>query len=43
MLLATGYAEAAAGSMAKDFPVIPKPYDQNLLVGAMAKVLGQAD
>jgi PAS domain S-box-containing protein len=42
ILLATGYAEAATSQMAKDFPLIPKPYDQNSLLGAVAKVLRQA-
>jgi PAS domain S-box-containing protein len=39
ILLATGYAEAATGLLAKDFPLIPKPYDESALVGAMAKVM----
>jgi PAS domain S-box-containing protein len=42
ILLATGYAEAATGLLAKDFPLIPKPYDESALVGAMAKVMQRA-
>jgi PAS domain S-box-containing protein len=39
ILLASGYAEAATNQLAREFPFIPKPYDQSALVGALARVL----
>jgi PAS domain S-box-containing protein len=39
ILLATGHAELRASELAAQFELIPKPYDQGSLVGAMAKVL----
>jgi PAS domain S-box-containing protein len=39
ILLATGYTEAATNQLARDFPVISKPYDESALVGAMADVM----
>jgi nitrogen-specific signal transduction histidine kinase len=39
ILLATGHAELPASELAAQFELIPKPYDQGSLVGAMAKVL----
>jgi PAS domain S-box-containing protein len=39
VLLATGYAEAVTNELARDFPLIPKPYDQSTLVGALSRVL----
>jgi PAS domain S-box-containing protein len=41
ILLATGYAEAATSQLAREFPVIPKPYDQSTLVRALSRVLGE--
>jgi CheY-like chemotaxis protein len=39
ILLATGYAEAATNQLAREFPLIPKPYDQSTLVSALARVM----
>ncbi len=39
ILLATGYAEATTNQLARDFPLIAKPYDESALVGAMADVM----
>ena len=43
ILLATGYAEAATNRLARDFPLIAKPYDESALVGAMADVMRRAN
>jgi CheY-like chemotaxis protein len=43
VLLATGYAEAAAGQMANEFPLIQKPYDRQTLLATMGKILGEGD
>jgi CheY-like chemotaxis protein len=42
ILLATGYAAAAAGEVAKEFPLITKPYGRDLLLDKFAKILGEA-
>jgi DNA-binding LytR/AlgR family response regulator len=42
VVLSTGYAEAATGMLAQDFPLVRKPYDQSSLVGAVARVLQPA-
>jgi PAS domain S-box-containing protein len=42
VLLATGFAESATNMLARDFPILPKPYDQHALVAALAKVLPPA-
>jgi PAS domain S-box-containing protein len=42
VLLATGFAESTTSMLAKDFPVVTKPYDQHTLVGALAKILQRA-
>jgi PAS domain S-box-containing protein len=42
ILLATGYAEAATSQLAREFPLIPKPYDQSTLVGALSRMLRTA-
>src|SRR5262245_4410390 len=42
IVLATGFAEAATSQLAKEFALVPKPYDQTLLVGAVARVVRQA-
>jgi two-component system NtrC family sensor kinase len=43
VLLATGYAEAAASRLANEFPVVQKPYDRNTLLTTIAKILGDAE
>ncbi len=43
VLLATGYAEAATHTLAKDFPVLAKPYDRDGLRRALEEVLPSGD
>jgi CheY-like chemotaxis protein len=42
ILLATGYAAAAASEAAHEFPLITKPYGRDLLLDKVAKILGEA-
>jgi PAS domain S-box-containing protein len=42
ILLATGYAAAAASELAQEFPVIAKPYGRDLLLDKFSKILGDA-
>ena len=39
IVLATGFAEAATSQLAREFPLVSKPYDQTSLVGAVAKAV----
>ncbi|HZP79619.1 MAG TPA: PAS domain S-box protein [Pseudolabrys sp.] len=43
ILLATGYAEAAATKAAQEFPTILKPYGRELLVAKLSHMLGEAE
>jgi PAS domain S-box-containing protein len=40
ILLATGYAEAAASTLARQFPLISKPYGRDVLLDQLTKILG---
>jgi PAS domain S-box-containing protein len=41
ILLATGYADAAANMVAQEFPLIRKPYGRDLLLEKLTKILGE--
>jgi CheY-like chemotaxis protein len=41
ILLATGYAEAAASKLAQEFPLISKPFGRDLLLDKLTKILGE--
>ncbi len=41
ILLATGYAEAAANTSTLEFPLISKPYGRELLLDKLTKILGE--
>jgi PAS domain S-box-containing protein len=43
ILLATGYAEAAASKLAQEFPLITKPYGRDLLLDKVARILGEGE
>jgi PAS domain S-box-containing protein len=43
VLLTTGYAEAAASQIAREFPVITKPYDRDSLLGTLREMIGEVD
>ncbi len=43
ILLATGYADAAADRIAREFPLITKPYGRTALLDKLATILGEAD
>lgn len=42
ILLATGYAEAAATTLAQEFPLICKPYGRDLLLDKLTKIFGES-
>jgi CheY-like chemotaxis protein len=42
ILLATGYAEAAAGRLAREFPLVMKPYGRDALLEKIAEILGDS-
>jgi CheY-like chemotaxis protein len=41
ILLATGYAEAAASALTQEFPLIRKPYEREILLEELSKILGE--
>jgi PAS domain S-box-containing protein len=41
ILLATGYAEAAANVMTQEFPLIRKPYGRDVLLDKLGEILGE--
>ncbi len=43
ILLATGYAEAAATKVAQEFPTILKPYGREQLIEKLSHILGEAE
>ncbi len=43
ILLATGYAEAAATKVAQEFPTIFKPYGREQLIEKLSHILGEAE
>jgi two-component system NtrC family sensor kinase len=42
ILLATGYAEAAANATTQEFPLIRKPYGREMLLDKLGEILGEA-
>ena len=42
ILLATGYAEAAANAVTQEFPLIRKPYGREVLLDKVGEILGEA-
>jgi PAS domain S-box-containing protein len=42
ILLATAYAEAAAGEIAQEFPLIVKPYGRDALLHQLGQILGES-
>src|SRR5215208_4020426 len=43
ILLATGYAEAAAQAATQEFPLIRKPYGREVLLDKVGEILGEVD
>ncbi len=43
ILLATGYAEAAATKVAQEFPTILKPYGREQLIEKLSHIFGEAE
>jgi two-component system NtrC family sensor kinase len=41
ILLATGYAEAAASAATQEFPLIRKPYGREVLLDKVGEILGE--
>jgi two-component system NtrC family sensor kinase len=41
ILLATGYAQAAANIMTQEFPLIRKPYGREVLLDKLGEILGE--
>ena len=41
ILLATGYAEAAANAATQEFPLIRKPYGREMLLDKLDEILGE--
>ena len=41
ILLATGYAEAAANAATMDFPLLRKPYGRQILLEKVGEILGE--
>jgi hypothetical protein len=41
ILLATGYAEAAANTVTQEFPLIRKPYGREVLLDKVGEILGE--
>jgi len=43
ILLATGYAEAAANLTTQEFPLIRKPYGREVLLDKVGEILGEVE